>query len=91
MPHRALASLDQAIAALTYDEIEEVSTEFGMRQSRSGEEVALFDRSIANDLILIEAALSGRRQTILSAIATSIDEALLAIEEARQLLAREPD
>lgn len=86
MDHPALTPLRQAIAALTYDEIEVTSTSFGVKSTTTGEEVPLLDRSIGQDLTRIESALSGKGLTLLSAIAASIDEALLAIEEATQLL-----
>lgn len=66
----------RAIAALTYDEIE--------RHGPLGrEEVSLLDRSIARDLRQLEAMLGSKAkgQTLLFALATAIDEALLALEE----------
>lgn len=86
MSHPALDALHRAVAALTQDEIEVISTTFGMSTSMSGDEVPLLERSIANDLMRIDSAISGKGNTLLSAIAHSIDEALVAIEEARRLL-----
>ena len=86
MTHPALDPLQRAIAALTYDEIQVTSVTFGIQTVMNGEEVPLLDRSIGQDLTRIDSALSGKGSTLLSAIAHAIDEALLAIEEARQLL-----
>ena len=86
MEHPALHSLHRAVVALTQDEIEVTSITFGVTSSISGEQVPLLERSIANDLMRIDSAISGKGKTLLSAIAHSIDEALIAIEEARRVL-----
>jgi len=80
----AHSALDRVIAALTYDEIEQRRTSWG--PTLRNEEVPLLDRSIAQDLMQIEAQLGGRGKTLLSAIAESINEALLAAQEARDVL-----
>ncbi len=84
MEHPALPPPHRAIAALTYNEIEVIPTDSGV--PICNEQVPLLDRSIANDLMRIDSAISGKGQTLLSAIAHSIDEALVAIAEARLLL-----
>lgn len=86
MAHPALPPLHRAIAALTYDEIEVISTMFGVSTSTSGDDVPLLDRSIANDLMRIDSVISGGGNSLIAAIAHSIDEALVAIEEARRLI-----
>lgn len=82
--HPALEPLARAMAALTYDEIDVIAA--GMGITLSNEEVTLLDRSIGHDLIRLEAAISAKGLTLLSAIAASIDEALTSIEEARRPL-----
>lgn len=84
MPHPALAPLGQAIAALTYDQIEVTQADSG--STICGTAVPLLHRSIGQDLMRVESAMGGQGKTVFSAIAASIDEALIAIEEARGLL-----
>lgn len=80
MNEQALNALDRAIAALTCDEIEVFPAG----------NVPLLQASIGFELVQIEKSFSGRGKTLLSATAAAIDEALLAVAEARQLLAAEP-
>lgn len=77
------AAIGRAIAALTYDRIEQIDPASG-RTIAEGEDIPLLRRSIANDLRDLERrlGLKARGGTILSAIAESIDEALLALAEA---------
>lgn len=72
-----MPDIARAIAALTYDEIEQ--HEGGM--VRTDQAVPLLQRSIANDLRQIEAVMGGKGQTLLFAIAEAIDEALIALVE----------
>lgn len=87
MPHPALSPLDQAIAALTCSHIDVLDCATGVHTEDDA--VPLLDRSIAQSLLCIESALSGKGKTILSKLASSIDEAIVLVEEARQLLQRE--
>lgn len=82
----ALEPLARAIAALTYDEIEchEVD-EAGFLLVTIGEAIPLLQRSIAQDLVRIDRQL-GQKAGLLSAIGAAIDEALLAVAEARAQL-----
>lgn len=75
-----MPDIARAIAALTYDEIEQ----HGDGMTRTDTDVPLLQRSIANDLRQIEAQMGGKGKTLLFAIATSIDEALLALVEENQ-------
>lgn len=77
-----LACLDEMIAALTCAHVEQ---HFDDGSSREGDAVPLLERSIGHDLVRIEKSLGGS-QTLLSAIAVSIDEALLAAQSARSLI-----
>lgn len=82
----ARRALTRATAALTQNMIQHVSTDG--RVLAEGAEIALLERSIGNDLLHIERQM-GRKcvgTTILSALAASIDEALLALEEAQAAL-----
>ena len=79
MSEQALQALDRAIAALTCDEIEVFPAG----------NVPLLQASIGFELIQIEKSMSGRGKTLLSATAAAIDEALLAVAEARQVLTAE--
>ena len=72
-----MPDIPRAIAALTYDHIEQ--HEGGM--VRTDTQVPLLQRSIANDLRQIEASLGGKGKTLLFAIAEAIDEALIALVE----------
>jgi len=82
MSEQALHALDRATAALTCDEIECFPAHPGG--------VPLLRASIGVELVQIEKSLSGRGKTLLSATAAAIDEALLAIAEARQALTATP-
>lgn len=82
MSEQALRALDRATAALTCDEIECFPAQPGG--------VPLLRASIGVELVQIEKSLSGRGKTLLSATAAAIDEALLAIAEARQALTATP-
>ncbi|WP_072379829.1 hypothetical protein [Novosphingobium sp. NDB2Meth1] len=91
----AREALARAIDALTYDQIERyplhliLEDDGSLRPAgpvQSGKEIPLLDRSIAHDLIRIEKSLAAQQPTLLSAIAHSIDEALLAIAEAQRVL-----
>ena len=74
--------IPRAIAALTYDEIEQHSHDpIRGTVTREGNAVPLLNRSIANDLRQIEAQLGGKGKTLLFAIAEAIDEALIALVE----------
>lgn len=73
-----MPDIEAAIRALTYDEVEQHFDDGTVRQ---GINVPLLQRSIANDLRQIEAALGGKGTTLLFAIATAIDEALIALTE----------
>lgn len=81
-----LHALERAEAALTYDYIEQRGPDFGA--VRIDNAVPLLDRSISRDLRNLEAQFGNavRGKTLLSANAAAIDEALLAIAEARQAL-----
>lgn len=82
----ALEPLARAIAALTYDEIERHEVdEAGRLVITIGEAIPLLQRSIAQDLVRIDRQL-GIKGGLLTAIATAIDEALLAVAEARAAL-----
>lgn len=87
----ALEALGRAIAALTYDEIEHVDAASGETLARD-DGVPLLQRSIAQDLRDIEGrlGLAVNGQTILSAIESAIDEALLAVAEAQSELGASP-
>jgi len=80
--HKALSSIDQIIAALTYDEVERHPT--GGGQITRNRQIPLLHRSISQDLIQIERGIGAKGKTLLSALAASIDEALLAAEQARK-------
>lgn len=89
----AREALARAIDALTYDEIEWLTLgldDDGLNGAatvhQSGDQIPLLKRSIAHDLIRIEKSLAAQPPTLLSAIAHSIDEALLAISEAQRVL-----
>lgn len=86
MTKPALSAIEAAIAALTVESIEQIDSDGEQLQ---GEQVALFHRSIGRDLERIEKALSASGETLLSATAASIDEALLALAEARGVLRTE--
>ncbi len=73
-----MPDIARAIAALTYDEIEQHMDDGTVRTDQA---VPLLQRSIANDLRMIEAQLGGKGQTLLFAIAEAIDEALIALVE----------
>lgn len=73
-----MPDIARAIAALTYDEIEQRFDDGTIRQGIS---VPLLQRSIANDLRQLEAVLGAKGKTNLFAIAAAIDEALLALVE----------
>lgn len=88
MKHPALSPLEQAIAALT-NKVEVLDCATG--DITEGDAVPLLQRSIAQDLLRIESALSGKGTTLLSKLAASIDEAIVLIEEARQLLGGKGD
>lgn len=66
-----MPDIARAIQALTYDEITD----------QDGRTPPLLSRSISNCLRDIEAQLGAKGKTRLFAIATAIDEALLALEE----------
>lgn len=85
MSDAARDALVRIRSALTYDRIEQIAA--GETIARD-EEVPLLQRSIAQDLRDIEArlGLNAKGRTILSAIASSIDEALLAGAEAEKAL-----
>lgn len=84
----AADALARAIAALTYDEIAVIAAD-GMGTSETdGRALPLLERSISADLIRMEMCMAARGKTLLSAIAASIDEALIAIEEARDIIAK---
>ena len=70
MTSTALAALDQVIAALTCDEIEQHPGN-GASVLRN-EQVPLLHRSISHDLILIERVIGGRGKTLLSPLAVAI-------------------
>lgn len=71
----------RAIAALTYDEIV-ARDNMGVERDVTYD-LPIISRSIANDLRMIEGILGSQAkgQTLLFALATAIDEALLALEE----------
>jgi hypothetical protein len=77
----ASTAIDRAIAALTYDHIEQIPLDGG--PVLVNDQVPLLQRSIGADLIRIEAAMSAKGKTLLSAIAASIDEAVVALAEAK--------
>jgi hypothetical protein len=84
MTSAILDALDRALAALTYAQVEHIDPRT-REVTAAGDEVPLLQRSIAQDLRDMESRL-GRvavGKTLLSANAAAIDEALLAIEEAR--------
>ncbi|MBV1917587.1 MAG: hypothetical protein KUG65_05955 [Sphingomonadaceae bacterium] len=83
MTHKALAGINQIIAALTDDEIEQNQADGTVLRD---EQVPLLNRSISHDLLQVESVIGARGKTLLSAIAAAIDEALLAAEQARQVL-----
>ena len=85
MPHPALPAIDRAIAALTYDQVERFDPAW---QPVPGT-VPLLARSIAHDLVQIERVIGATGKTLLGAIAASLDEALLALAEARLALGGE--
>ena len=88
MSQQALQAIERAIAALTVEVIErQLVDDAGKRMVITAPEVPLLQRSIGLDLSWIERSLSGRGKTLLSATHEAIDEALLALEEARKLLA----
>lgn len=90
MAKHVLEMLDQAIAALTVDEIEVHTRDTGAAGGvLAGAQVPLLQRSIGLDLVRIESAMSARGQTLLSATAACIDQALVALAEARDELRRE--
>ena len=82
MSQQALQAVERAIAALTYEEAEEDTP-------RGPKAVPLLGQSIANDLRELDrqiATTAGRTLTRLFANAEAIDEALLALVEARKEL-----
>lgn len=83
MTQHAIAALDRAIAALTYDEIVRYDDRWA-ETARDGK-IPLLQRSIGQDLIEMA---QGRKcsEKLLRANAAAIDEALLAIAEARAAL-----
>lgn len=84
MVDAASAALERAIAALTYDEIEvREEGRFGAVSVVSNGDVPLLDRSIARDLEMFAKQPELPRKKLLMANAAAIDDALLAIEEAR--------
>ncbi len=87
MASPALDPLARAVAALTYDHIERLDPTSG-RTLAEGDAIPLLQRSIGQDLRGIEAqlGLKAKGQTLLSATAGAIDEALLAIAEAQAAL-----
>lgn len=77
-----MPNIPRAIAALTYDEIEQHSHDpIRGTITREGHAVPLLQRSIGNDLRQMESALGGKGKTLLFAIAEAIDEALIALVE----------
>ncbi|NCP19054.1 MAG: hypothetical protein GW855_07845 [Erythrobacter sp.] len=85
MAATALDALQRVVCALTYDHIERSD---GTGVIATDEDIPLLQRSIGQDLREIEArlGLNAKGNTILSAIASSIDEALLAAAEAQLAL-----
>ncbi len=83
----ALVLLDQAVAALTYDQVERLDAR-SLDVIASGDEIPLHERSIGQDLAQMERwlGIEARDRTLLSAIAASIRIALSAVDEARTLL-----
>lgn len=82
----ALEAIERAIAALTYEHVEHIP--MGAGEVLKDTQVPLLQRSIAQDLTRAEATISAKGKTLLSAIALSIDEALVALAEARESLLR---
>lgn len=78
--------LRQAVAALTVGEIEVHDA----RGCRTGEDVPLLARSISHDLVRIERSLSAAAPTLLSATGAAIDEALMLLAEALDLIGEQP-
>ncbi len=87
MSKAVLDAVERVIAALTYDDIERIPA--GSFARPMNEQLPLFDRSIAHDLVNAEKVISGRGKTLLGKIGESINEALLAAEEARLALIAE--
>lgn len=87
MSKAVLDAVERVIAALTYEHIESIPVGAGERLVN--EQLPLFDRSIANDLVTAEKVIGARGKTLLGAIGESINEALLAAEEARLALIAE--
>lgn len=77
-PHPAAVHIEEVIQALTYDHIERIGA--------VGAAIPLLQRSIADDLRRIESQLGAKGGTLLSAIAAAIDQALLAAQQAKELV-----
>ncbi|MFZ5747897.1 MAG: hypothetical protein ACOY45_09615 [Pseudomonadota bacterium] len=80
-------AVERAIAALTYASVTQIEPITG-RELAVDAEVPLLDRSIGRDLRSIETFLGrdAKGRTLLSANAAAIDEALLALAEAREAM-----
>ena len=87
MSKAVLDAVERVIAALTYEDIECIPA--GSFAGPANEQLTLFGRSIAQDLVNAEKVIGGRGKTLLGKIGESINEALLAAEEARLALIAE--
>jgi len=76
-----MPDITRAIAALTYDEIEQHAHDWRGETVLVGEQVPLLHRSIANDLVMMAKQPELFSPKLLMAIAASIDDALLALVE----------
>lgn len=83
----ALDAVERAMAALTYASVTQIEPVTGRELAIDGA-VPLLERSIGRDLRSIETLLGrdARGRTLLSANAAAIDEALLALAEAREAM-----
>lgn len=83
-----LPAIECAIAALTIDDIERTDVDnSGCAVTTPGNQLSLLERSIGIDLGAIVGTSADRQRKLIRATHLSIDEALLALEEARQMLA----
>lgn len=88
MAHAALDPIERVIAALTYDDIEQIEVDQkGVETVSCGNDAPLLDRSISADLLMIGREFP-KRAKLLRGMAAAIDEALLAAAEAQDALGK---
>lgn len=80
----ALAFIDEAIAALTHENVERIDCETG--EVTTTDEISPLQRSIGEDLRWIDRTLGPRGSTVLHGLGVSIDQALIALIAAKEAL-----